>query len=217
MTTHPEGSLNVSEMLPVIAVSENGNDNFSDSIYGDGYKGLLIARCNQNGQHVAHTKIILDAFNNPQPDAALAQKAELLEKLQTELFYFETEDGYTGQEFIDAVTTIIKTLPSTPPAPCNRDAVVEECARVAEVSDRPLGFQTDGDKRRAEHIAKRIRTLKSATSADLVVLPKSVVEEEIRLIYDIKALCGIEMEHSKILAMIDGNPNFSKLTAAKVK
>lgn len=34
-----------------IAVDEIGNDNFATSIYENDYKGLLIARCNQNGQY----------------------------------------------------------------------------------------------------------------------------------------------------------------------
>ena len=34
-----------------IAVDEVGNDNFATSIYESGYKGLLVARCNQNGQY----------------------------------------------------------------------------------------------------------------------------------------------------------------------
>ena len=34
-----------------IAVDERGNDNFATSIYENDYKGLLVARCNQNGQY----------------------------------------------------------------------------------------------------------------------------------------------------------------------
>ena len=34
-----------------IAVDEVGNDNFATSIYEDDFKGLLICRCNQNGQY----------------------------------------------------------------------------------------------------------------------------------------------------------------------
>lgn len=34
-----------------IAVDEVGSDNFATSIYEDAYDGLLVARCNQNGQH----------------------------------------------------------------------------------------------------------------------------------------------------------------------
>jgi hypothetical protein len=34
-----------------IAVDEVGNDNFATSIYENDYHGLLIARCNQNGQY----------------------------------------------------------------------------------------------------------------------------------------------------------------------
>ena len=33
------------------AVDEKGNDNFATSIYEVGDKGLLVARCNQNGQY----------------------------------------------------------------------------------------------------------------------------------------------------------------------
>ena len=33
------------------AVDERGNDNFATSIYEAGDKGLLVARCNQNGQY----------------------------------------------------------------------------------------------------------------------------------------------------------------------
>lgn len=34
-----------------IAVDEVGNDNFRTSIYENDHKGLLIARCNQNGEY----------------------------------------------------------------------------------------------------------------------------------------------------------------------
>lgn len=34
-----------------VAVDEQGNDNFATSIYENDYDGLLIARCNQNGNY----------------------------------------------------------------------------------------------------------------------------------------------------------------------
>jgi len=34
-----------------IAVDEVGNDNLATSIYEDDFKGLLVCRCNQNGQY----------------------------------------------------------------------------------------------------------------------------------------------------------------------
>lgn len=33
------------------AIDEEGNDNFATSIYEAGWKGLLVARCNQNGRY----------------------------------------------------------------------------------------------------------------------------------------------------------------------
>lgn len=41
------------------AVDEVGNDNFATSIYETGDKGLLIARCNQNGQYPWQAKAII--------------------------------------------------------------------------------------------------------------------------------------------------------------
>jgi hypothetical protein len=38
-------------MIRWYAVDERGNDNFATSIYEAGDKGLLVARCNQNGQY----------------------------------------------------------------------------------------------------------------------------------------------------------------------
>lgn len=40
---------------------EKDEGNFAHSIYGDGYKGLLIARCNQNGSHDADAHLIAAA------------------------------------------------------------------------------------------------------------------------------------------------------------
>ena len=34
-----------------IVVDEIGDDNFATSIYENNYKGLLVCRCNQNGQY----------------------------------------------------------------------------------------------------------------------------------------------------------------------
>ena len=41
------------------AVDEKGNDNFATSIYEAGDKGLLVARCNQNGQYPWQAPAIL--------------------------------------------------------------------------------------------------------------------------------------------------------------
>ena len=37
---------------------KTGNDNFHDSIYAGGFKGLLIARCNQNGEYPDDSNLI---------------------------------------------------------------------------------------------------------------------------------------------------------------
>ena len=53
MAEHTEG--------PWEAIPEEGGENFAHSIYGEGYKGLLIARCNQNGAHDADAYLIAAA------------------------------------------------------------------------------------------------------------------------------------------------------------
>lgn len=45
-----------------IAVNEIGNDNFATSIYENEYKGLLVARCNQNGQYPEQAALIIRAL-----------------------------------------------------------------------------------------------------------------------------------------------------------
>jgi hypothetical protein len=45
-----------------IAVDEVGNDNFATSIYENDYKGLLVARCNQNGQYPEQAALIIRAL-----------------------------------------------------------------------------------------------------------------------------------------------------------
>jgi hypothetical protein len=59
-----------------ISVDEVGNDNFATSIYENDYKGLLVARCNQNGQYPEQAAMIIRAleFSNvvslfPRPEA----------------------------------------------------------------------------------------------------------------------------------------------------
>ncbi len=59
-----------------IAVDEVGNDNFATSIYENDWKGLLVARCNQNGQYPEQARLIIGAleFSNvaslfPAPEA----------------------------------------------------------------------------------------------------------------------------------------------------
>lgn len=44
------------------AVDEVGNDNFATSIYENDYKGLLVARCNQNGQYPEQAAAIIRAL-----------------------------------------------------------------------------------------------------------------------------------------------------------
>lgn len=46
------------------AVNEVGNDNFKTSIYEDDDKGLLIARCNQNGRYPWQAKAIIEGLKN---------------------------------------------------------------------------------------------------------------------------------------------------------
>lgn len=60
-----------------VAVDEVGNDNFATSIYENEYKGLLVARCNQNGSYPEQAALIIRAleFSNvislfPQSEAA---------------------------------------------------------------------------------------------------------------------------------------------------
>lgn len=43
------------------AVNEIGNDNFATSIYENDWKGLLVARCNQNGQYPEQAATIIKA------------------------------------------------------------------------------------------------------------------------------------------------------------
>jgi hypothetical protein len=45
-----------------VAVNEIGNDNFATSIYEDDWKGLLVARCNQNGQYPEQAATIIKAL-----------------------------------------------------------------------------------------------------------------------------------------------------------
>ena len=45
-----------------IAVNETGFDNFATSIYENDYKGLLVARCNQNGQYPDQARMIIRAL-----------------------------------------------------------------------------------------------------------------------------------------------------------
>lgn len=46
---------------PWEAIAEAGDENFKHSIYGEGFKGLLIARCNQNGRYDEHAALIAAA------------------------------------------------------------------------------------------------------------------------------------------------------------
>lgn len=66
---------------PWEAINEGTSlDNFATSIYGEGYKGLLIARCNQNGAHWNDAAFIVAAT----PEAWIAQ-ADRIKKLQADL------------------------------------------------------------------------------------------------------------------------------------
>ncbi len=59
---------------PWSAVPETDASNFLHSIYSEGYKALLIARCDQNGEHTADAHLIAAA-----PDllaALIAMEAE---------------------------------------------------------------------------------------------------------------------------------------------
>ena len=45
-----------------MAIDEVGNDNFATSIYENDWKGLLVARCNQNGQYPEQAALIIRAL-----------------------------------------------------------------------------------------------------------------------------------------------------------
>lgn len=49
-------------MVKWVAINEIGNDNFATSIYEDEHKGLLVARCNQNGQYPEQAAQIIKAL-----------------------------------------------------------------------------------------------------------------------------------------------------------
>ena len=59
-----------------IAVDEIGNDNFATSIYEAGYDGLLVARCNQNGQYPWQGPAIIRGLEQNKSIAALAPEQE---------------------------------------------------------------------------------------------------------------------------------------------
>lgn len=64
-------------------IAEQGNDNFATSIYEADYKGLLIARCNQNGAYPHHVTAILNGLNGKQVSAELiAKQAAEIEALR---------------------------------------------------------------------------------------------------------------------------------------
>lgn len=89
---------------PWYAVDEVGNDNFATSIYEQGHKGLLVARCNQNGQYPWQAQAIIRGLErNKSRDAALAtaasQQAEverLREALREALCYVEFDENEIG-------------------------------------------------------------------------------------------------------------------------
>ena len=59
----------------------SGDDNFRNSIYGPGYDGLHIARCNQNGNYLADTYLI----------RAAPEMYDALIAAQDALFYARTQ------------------------------------------------------------------------------------------------------------------------------
>src|SRR4051812_24002592 len=64
------------------AVDEKGNDNFATSIYETNHDGLLIARCNQNGQYPWQGAAIIrgleqnKAIPAPNPPGPLSKGAD---------------------------------------------------------------------------------------------------------------------------------------------
>lgn len=56
-----------------LVLESTDGDNFAVSIYGDGFKGLLIARCSQNGYHLHDARLIAAA-----PDMAEALEEAVL-------------------------------------------------------------------------------------------------------------------------------------------
>lgn len=57
-----------------ISIEEIGNDNFATSIYENDYDGLLVARCNQNGNHPWQVAAILRGLErNRQPETVASE------------------------------------------------------------------------------------------------------------------------------------------------
>lgn len=76
------------------AVSERTEgDNFHTSIYEEGYDGLLVARCNQNGQHPWQAPAIINALtaNKAVPLSDAAAEITRLEAANEELIRGMTE------------------------------------------------------------------------------------------------------------------------------
>lgn len=68
------------------ATPELGSDNFHTSIYESDYNGLLIARCNQNGNYPHQVTAILNGLNGKQVSSELiAQQADEIARLRREL------------------------------------------------------------------------------------------------------------------------------------
>ncbi len=55
-----------------------GNDNFHTSIYERDHKGLLIARCNQNGQYPWQTTALLNGLSAKREKAVSADGIALI-------------------------------------------------------------------------------------------------------------------------------------------
>ena len=68
-------------------------DNFATSIYSPGYDGVLVARCNQNGQHPEHVAMILKATEAKADGAALIEQG-LSRIAELEALLSEWRDWY---------------------------------------------------------------------------------------------------------------------------
>jgi len=102
---------------PWDAVSETGVANFHTSIYGDGYKGLLIACGDQNGAHTADMDFIAAA--NPTTILSLIDRIERLEEA-LEFYSCDPElcrDCVLGKEDIDNVCCGFRARAALHPQP----------------------------------------------------------------------------------------------------
>lgn len=87
MSEHDKHTAGPWEAVPEVT----SGDNFLHSIYEADYKGLLIARCDQNGEYLEHARLIaaapdllaalksllFDAFEDAHPESVQAARAAI--------------------------------------------------------------------------------------------------------------------------------------------